>query len=72
MDGIIWNSIGIMAVERVRYIYGEEKIRKSTPKEYIDLVAREVMYLKSAYKESDTHLLDQDNQKEAMYHISAD
>ena len=38
MDGIIWNSIGIMAVERVRYIYGEEKYENQLPKSILTLL----------------------------------
>ncbi len=72
MGSIIWNSIGILAIERVRLIHGEEKVKKMTPAEHLSLVVQEVMYLKSAYREADTHLVDQDNQKEAMYRVSAD
>jgi len=49
MQNIIWDSIGAMAIERVRIRLGERGIRGCTPEEYMNEIITEVQCLKQAY-----------------------
>ena len=49
MQNIIWDSIGAMAIERVRTRLGERCVASCTAEEYMNEIITEVQCLKQAY-----------------------
>ena len=58
MQNIIWDSIGAMAIDRVRTRLGERGVASCTAEEYMNEIITEVQCLKQAYHSLGAYRVD--------------
>lgn len=60
MSRFIWDSIGLMAIERVKARNSKDVIACMTAEEYMNAILTEATMLKEAYKTMGAHAIEED------------